>query len=229
MGTVWKGSIQLTVPMLFSLGVVFVFGLGGLTGLYLADIPMDMYLHDTYFVVGHFHLTMAAAVFLGSFASIYFWFPKMFGRKMSEGLGKLHFWFSFLFINAIFVTMLFVGNAGMQRRLFNPSDYQAYKHLYPLNLWISRAAFTLFFGQIFFIVNFFKSVFAGAKAEQNPWGIGTLEWTHAPSPPPHHNFDLIPNVIHGPHEFNNPAVEGKDWLGQAEELPAPAAAAKAKG
>jgi cytochrome c oxidase subunit 1 len=228
-GTVWKGAMRLQTPMLFSLGVVFVFGLGGLTGLYLADIPMDLYLHDTYFVVGHFHLTMAAAVFLGSFASIYFWFPKMFGRQMSERLGKLHFWFSFLMINAIFVTMLFVGNAGMQRRLYNPSDYQSFKHLYPLNLWISRFAFTLFFGQIFFVVNFFQGVFAGKKAEQNPWGVGTLEWTHAPSPPPHHNFDLIPTVIHGPHEFGNPAVEGKDWLGQAEELPATAGAAKAKG
>ena len=90
--TLWKGSIRLTVPMLFALGVVFVFGLGGLTGLYLADIPQDLYLHDTYFVVGHFHLTMAAAVFLGSFAAIYFWFPKMFGKQMSPTLGKLHFW-----------------------------------------------------------------------------------------------------------------------------------------
>src|SRR5262249_10852040 len=107
--------------------------------------------------------------------------------------------------------------------------YESYKHLYPYNLWISRAAFTLFFGQIFFIVNFFKSVFMGSKATQNPWEVGTLEWTHAASPPKHHNFDLIPDVLHGPHEFGNPAVKDKDWLGQAEELPAvDDAAAKAK-
>ena len=141
-------------PMLFSLGVLFVFGIGGLTGLYLATLSTDLYLHDTYFVVGHFHLTMAAAVFLGSFASIYFWFPKMFGRMQSELLGKLHFWFSFIPINLIFGGMLIVGNAGMQRRLYNPSEYTLFQHLQPMNRWISYAAFVLFFGQIFFIINF---------------------------------------------------------------------------
>ncbi len=218
MKTVWKGSMRLTSPMLFSLGVVFVFGVGGLTGLYLADIPQDLYLHDTYFVVGHFHMTMAAAVFLGSFASIYFWFPKMFGRQFSEGLAKLHFWLSFIPINIIFCSMLVIGNAGMQRRLYNPNDYEMFKHMHPLNRWISMWAFTLFFGQIPFIYNFFKSVFAGKQAEMNPWQVGTLEWS-IPSPPPHHNFDEIPHVIHGPHEYNNPAVTTKDWLGQAEEIP----------
>src|SRR5438046_3875576 len=102
LGTIWKGSLRLTPPMLFSLGVVFVFGLGGLTGLYLADIPQDVYLHDTYFVVGHFHLIMAAAVFMGSFAGIYFWFPKMFGRSMSQPLGKWHFWLTFVPLVIVF-------------------------------------------------------------------------------------------------------------------------------
>jgi cytochrome c oxidase subunit 1 len=218
LGTIWRGSLRLTAPMLFSLGVVFVFGVGGLTGLYLADIPMDLYLHDTYFVVGHFHMTMAAAVFLGSFASIYFWYPKMYGRMFNHTLAKLHFWLSFIPINVIFCTMLVVGNAGMQRRLYNPSEYESWRHLAGLNKFISYSAFTLFFGQIPFIYNFIVSMFAGEKAADNPWEIGTLEWS-IPSPPKHHNYDEIPHVLHGPHEFNNPQVTGKDWLGQAEPLP----------
>ena len=216
--TLWKGSIRLTEPMLFALGVLFVFGLGGLTGLYLATISTDLYLHDTYFVVGHFHLTMAAAVFLGSFASIYFWFPKMFGRSMNTSLAKLHFWLSFIPINMVFLLMLRVGLGGMQRRLFDPSVYNTFVHLQETNRWASYFAYALFFSQVIFVYNFVYSIFKGKKAEQNPWQIGTLEWTHAASPPVHHNYDIIPTVIHGPHEFNNPLVKGKDWLGQAEEI-----------
>jgi cytochrome c oxidase subunit 1 len=216
--TIWRGSLRLDTPMLFSLGVVFVFGLGGLTGLYLADIPQDLYLHDTYFVVGHFHLTMAAAVFLGSFASIYYWFPKIWGRMFNSALGKLHFWFSFVPINIVFCTMLLVGYSGMQRRLYNLESYEFAKRLMPLNQFISYMAFTLFTGQVFFVGNFLYSVFRGKRAPENPWQVGTLEW-QIPSPPPHHNFDVIPTVIHGPHEFNNPRVKGKDWLAQDEEIP----------
>jgi cytochrome c oxidase subunit 1 len=216
--TIWRGSLRLEVPMLFSLGVVFVFGLGGLTGLYLADIPQDLYLHDTYFVVGHFHLTMAAAVFLGSFASIYYWFPKIWGRMFNNALGKLHFWFSFVPINVVFCTMLLVGYSGMQRRLYNLESYEFAKRLLPMNQFISYMAFTLFTGQVFFVSNFLYSVFRGRRAPDNPWQVGTLEW-QIPSPPAHHNFDVIPNVIHGPHEFNNPLVKGKDWLAQDEEIP----------
>jgi cytochrome c oxidase subunit 1 len=216
--TIWRGSLRLEVPMLFSLGVVFVFGLGGLTGLYLADIPQDLYLHDTYFVVGHFHLTMAAAVFLGSFASIYYWFPKIWGRMFNSTLGKLHFWFSFVPINVVFCTMLLVGYSGMQRRLYNLESYEFAKRLLPMNQFISYMAFTLFTGQVFFVSNFLYSVFRGKRASNNPWQVGTLEW-QIPSPPPHHNFDVIPKVIHGPHEFNNPLVKGKDWLAQDEEIP----------
>jgi cytochrome c oxidase subunit 1 len=216
--TIWQGSLRLEVPMLFSLGVVFVFGLGGLTGLYLADIPQDLYLHDTYFVVGHFHLTMAAAVFLGSFASIYYWFPKIWGRMFNNTLGKLHFWFSIVPITIVFCTMLLVGYSGMQRRLYNVESYDFLKRLLPLNQLISYTAFTLFTGQIFFVSNFMYSVFRGRKAPDNPWEVGTLEW-QIPSPPPHHNFDIVPTVIHGPHEFNNPMVKGKDWLAQDEVIP----------
>ncbi|GAC1598036.1 MAG: hypothetical protein NVS3B20_20470 [Polyangiales bacterium] len=213
--TIWKSSMRLAGPMLYSLGVVFVFGIGGLTGLFLAAIGTDLYLHDTYFVVGHFHLTMAAAAFLGSFAGITFWFPKMFGRMMDEGLTKLHFWLSFVAINVVFVTMMVIGYGGMQRRLWNANDYMTFRHLQPLSKLASYAAFTLGISQFIFVYNFFKSIFAGQKAVANPWQVGTLEWS-IPSPPPHHNFDVIPHVMHGPHEFNNPAVTGKDWLGQWE-------------
>ncbi|HKQ68031.1 MAG TPA: cbb3-type cytochrome c oxidase subunit I [Polyangiaceae bacterium] len=219
--TIWRGSMRLTVPMLFSLGMVFVFGAGGLTGLYLADISLDLYLHDTMFVVGHFHLTMAAASFLGSFAGIYHWFPKMFGRNMNEGLGKAHFWGSVIFITLVFTGQLIVGYSGQQRRLYDPFQYETLQHLRGLNRLTSFFGFCLATSQVFFVINFFRSVFAGTKAEANPWQLPTLEWQIA-SPPPYHNFDVIPTVVRGPHEFANPAVKkalGRDWLDQTEEFP----------
>jgi cytochrome c oxidase subunit 1 len=225
--TIWRGSINLTVPMLFAMGMVFVFGAGGLTGLYLADISLDLYLHDTMFVVGHFHLTMAAASFLGSFAAIYYWFPKMFGRNMNDSLGKLHFWGSVIFITLVFTGQLIVGYSGQQRRLFDPFQYIYNHHLRDLNRLTSFAGFLLAASQLFFVINFFRSVFAGSKAEVNPWKVGTLEWT-VPSPPPHHNFDTIPTVVRGPHEFSNPDVRrelGRDWIGQTEDVETEAAPA----
>jgi cytochrome c oxidase subunit I len=217
--TMWRGSLRLNSAMLFSIGVVFVFGLGGLTGLYLAAIGTDLYLHDTVFVVGHFHLTMAAAVLFGSFAAIYFWFPKMFGRMMNEGLGKAHFWMSLVPLTILFVLMLTIGYSGMHRRIYNVLQYGYLQHLQEMNVWITIAALTLGASQILFIVNFFYSLRAGPRAAANPWEVGTLEWS-IPSPPPHFNYAHIPVVRHGPHEFNHPRVKGKDWLGQAEELPA---------
>ncbi len=215
--TLWKGSLRLTAPMLYSIGVVFVFGLGGLTGLYLAAINLDIYLHDTYFVVGHFHLTMAAAVFLGSFAAISFWFPKLFGRMMNEAMGKVHFWVSVLSITAIFCAMLAGGYAGMHRRIYDHSYYTMLQHMGPLNMFITMAAFTLGAAQLIFVVNFFWSLVAGKKASDNPWEVGTLEWTVS-SPPPYYNFEKIPQVVNGPHEFNNPRVTHKDWVAQDEVL-----------
>ena len=219
LGTLWRGALRFTSPMLFALGVVFVFGLGGLTGLYLADIPIDMYLHDTFFVVGHFHLTMAAAVFLGAFAAIYFWYPKMFGRMLSERLGKLHFWLSFVPLNGVFIGMLWLGHAGMQRRLYDPSEYATFRHLAQLQRAVSWAAFVLGCGQLVFAWNFISSLWRGARAAANPWQVGTLEWTCAASPPAEHNFDELPTVRCGPHELSRPDVTDRDWLGQAEPLP----------
>jgi cytochrome c oxidase subunit I len=216
--TIYKGSIHLTVPMLFSLGMVFVFGLGGLTGLYLGAAAPDIYLHDTLFVVGHFHFTMAAASFLASMAGIYYWYPKMFGRMMNSPLGKTHFWISVVGITLVFTGQLLVGYAGQNRRLWNPFEYEIFKPLQSLNRMTSYTAFVLFFGQLLFVWNFIYSLVAGKKAVSNPWNVGTLEWSIA-SPAPSHNYDAIPIVRRGPHELSNPEMKaklGRDWVGQAE-------------
>lgn len=218
LGTLWKGAIRFQTPMLFSLGVVFVFGLGGLTGLYLATVTTDLYLHDTYFVVGHFHYTMAASVLLGGFAATYFWFPKMFGRMMHEGLGKVHFWITMAGLNGVFMGMMVIGWAGMHRRIYNPFVYEYLQKLIPLNTFVTISALTMGAAQIFFVINFIYSMYWGPKASQNPWEVGTLEWT-IPSPAPHYNFAQIPVVKCGPHEFANPNLkDGKDFQYQTEEL-----------
>lgn len=219
LGTLWKGSIRFPTPMIFSLGVVFVFGLGGLTGLYLATVTTDLYLHDTYFVVGHFHYTMAASVLLGGYAAIYFWMPKMFGKMLNECLGHIHFWLTFLGLNGVFMGMMIVGYAGMHRRIYNPFVYDFLKHLIPLNTFITWSAIVMGLAQIFFVVNFVWTVFfKKEKASDNPWEVGTLEWT-IPSPAPHYNFKEIPVVKCGPHEFGNPALKGdRDFQYQTEEI-----------
>lgn len=217
LGTLWKGSLRFQTPMLFSLGVVFVFGLGGLTGLYLATVSTDLYLHDTYFVVGHFHYTMAASVLLGGFAGTYFWFPKMFGRMMNEALGKWHFWLSMLGLNGIFMGMMVIGHAGMHRRIYNPFVYEFLQNLIPLNMFITYSALLMGSAQLLFVYNFIHSMYKGPVATQNPWEVGTLEWT-IPSPAPHYNFAEIPVVKCGPHEYGNPNLKGKDFQYQTEEL-----------
>ncbi len=218
--TLWKGSNRLETPMLFALGTVFVFSYGGVTGLTLAAMMTDIYLHDTMWVVGHFHLTMAAAAFLGSFAGIYFWFPKMFGREMNSTLGKTHFWLSTVLITLVFTGQLFAGYSGQQRRLFDPYQYDLLKHLLPLNKATSHAAFTLAAAQLLFVFNFFYSMVKGKRASANPWEVSTLEWS-VPSPPPWYNFLYVPQVVRGPHEFAHPDAkkQGKDFLGQTEVLP----------
>jgi cytochrome c oxidase subunit I len=216
--TLWRGSLRLTTAMLYAMGVIFVFGLGGLTGIYLATISTDIYLHDTYFVVGHFHLTMAASALFGAFAGTYFWFPKMFGKMLSEKLGKLHFWATIIPLTIVFCTMFFSGYGGMPRRYYDHTNNAYTNELQWLNVITSVAAFVLGAAQLIFAWNVIRTVAAGKQASQNPWEVGTLEWT-VPSPPPHHNFDSIPLVITGPHEFSNPAIkDGRDWIYQTEPL-----------
>ena len=217
LGTIWKGSIRFDTPMIFSLGVVFVFGLGGLTGLYLGTTTTDIFLHDTYFVVGHFHYTMAASVLLGGFAATYFWFPKMFGRMMNEFWGKVHFWGTMLGLNGIFFGMLIIGWAGMHRRLYDPFIYEFMKDLIPLNTFITWSAIMMGMFQFVFVFNFLHSLVKGKKASANPWNVGTLEWT-VDSPTPWYNYWEIPTVKCGPHEYGNPNIQGKDFQYQTEEL-----------
>src|SRR5262249_6903420 len=146
--------------------------------------------------------------------------------NMSDGLGRAHFWGSLIFITLVFTGQLIVGYSGQQRRLYDPFQYHYIQHLRDLNRLTSFAGFCLAASQLFFVINFFKSVFAGSKSETNPWKVGTLEW-ETPSPPPHHNFDVIPTVVRGPHEFSDPELKkklGRDWVSQTEDVDAAAAA-----
>jgi cytochrome c oxidase subunit 1 len=213
--TIWGAEVRLTVPMLFALGTVFVFAAGGMTGVYLADISLDLYLHDTMFVVGHFHLTMAAATVLGAFAGIYHWFPKMFGREMIPWMGRVHFAGSLALLTLTFAGQLAAGYAGQPRRLFDPYQYEFLVHLRTLNRGTSHAAFLLGVTQLVFAVNFFVSLWRGKRASPNPWELGTLEWS-VPSPPLAHNFDVLPVVSRGPHVFSRADAGARDWTGQAD-------------
>jgi len=217
--TIWRGSLRMTTTMLFSLGTVFVFGLGGLTGLYLATISTDIFLHDTYFVVGHFHLTMAASALFGAFAAVFFWFPKMFGRMLDERLGKLHFYTTIVPLTIVFCVMFWSGYAGMPRRYYDHTYLDYLQDLQHLNVLTSAAAFILGASQLIFAFNFIKSRWWGAKAPANPWEVGTLDM-QVPSPVPYYNFETIPTIHTGPHEFSNPDIpDGKDWIFQTEALP----------
>ncbi len=214
--TLWGGSISFPSPMLFALGTLGVFLVGGLSGIFNGSAPADIYIHDTYFVVAHFHYTLISATFFGGFAAIYYWFPKLFGRMMNEMLGKIHFWMTFIFFNLVFGVMHLVGVGGMMRRIADPTAYPFLQPLQPLNVFISICAFLLMLGQIPFVINFFYSLFAGTKAEANPWQANTLEWSTV-SPPPHHNFDTIPVVHRGPYEYSAPDSTD-EWLPQDRPL-----------
>ncbi|MGH9776181.1 MAG: cytochrome c oxidase subunit I [Candidatus Acidiferrales bacterium] len=206
LGTLWGGRIIFKSPMLFALGFVSLFVSGGLSGLFLAQPSIDLYFHDTYFVVGHFHLIMGVAAIFGIFAATYFWFPKMFGRMMSEGLGKIHFWITFVGVYCIFMPMHYLGMAGNPRRYADMTVIHFGQALHPVHLFITIAAFVTGGGQLFFLLNFFWSMFRGKKAEMNPWNATTLEWS-IPSPPPHDNFGgRTPSIYRGPYEFSVPGA-----------------------
>ena len=207
LASLWGAKLELKSPMLFVCGVIALFGSGGLGGLFLGNATADMQLHDTYFVVGHFHMMIGGVTLMATFAAIYFWFPKMFGRTMSEALGKLHFWLTFAPFFTIFFMQHFLGIQGAPRRYYAFTAYDYLKNTRGQNVIISLAAFLLISGQFVFIVNFAWSLFRGRVAAANPWRATTLEWT-VPSPPPHGNFETMPAVARWPYEYGVPGPDG---------------------
>ena len=215
LATLWGGRIRFTTPMLFALGFVSLFVSGGITGILLAQPAVDIMLHDTYFPVAHFHIIMGVAAIFGIFAGMHFWFPKMFGRMMSERLGKWHFWLTLGGVYAVFMPMHFLGVAGAPRRYAQLTEFKYLEHLQPLHVFISLAAFITIAAQLIFLFNFFWSMRNGRRAETNPWEATSLEWT-IPSPPPHDNFGSTePVVHHGPYEYSVPGAP-KDHILQTE-------------
>ena len=217
--SLWGASIRYNTPMLFALGFLPMFGIGGLTGLPLGLAAADIYLHDTYYVIGHFHYVVAPGTIFALFAGIYYWFPKMTGKRMNETLGKLHFFFSLIFMNGVFLPMMAQGLAGVSRRLWDGGEMYAHAAgvLY-LNEVMSISAWLLGMTQIFFIVNMIISLMSKKTGEANPWGATTLDWSATTSPPlGHGNFEVVPTVYRGPYEYSVPGAD-KDFTPQNEKV-----------
>jgi cytochrome c oxidase subunit 1 len=213
--TLWRGNIRLNVPMLFGIGWISTFIIGGLTGLPLGNVVADVPLHDTYFVVGHFHLVMGVAALMAIFGGIYHWFPKVTGRMLNETLGKLHFWVTFVGAYAIFFPMFLMGILGVPRRYF---DFNALQYLPPqtsaLNIAITVAALAVGAAQLIFLGNLIWSALWGKRAEANPWGATTLEWQTPTTPPPHGNWGAqTPTVYRWAYDYSVPGAE-RDFIPQ---------------
>ena len=202
--TLWRGNIIFTPAMLFSIGLVSTFISGGVTGIFLGNSALDINLHDTYFVVAHFHIVMGVSAFFGLFAGVYHWFPKMFGRMMNNGLGYIHFWMTFIGSYLVFFPLHYIGMAGFPRRYYSFSTFQAgnIESFVDLNVFVSYAALITFGAQFILLFNFFYSMFRGKKANENPWRSNTLEWT-TPINPGHGNWDgPIPKVERWAYDYS---------------------------
>ena len=212
--TLYGGSITFTVPMLWAVAFVAEFLLGGVTGIFLGSAATDIYFHDTYFVLAHFHYTFFPIAIIASFAAITFWFPKMFGRSMNATLGKIHFWGTIISFNLVFLPLFVLGMAGQHRRIYDYTNFPelATPDMQSLRIFATRAMLVLLAFQLVFLFNFFKSLFAGPPAEANPWRAATLEWT-TPSPPGHGNWpaDAMPMVYRGPYEYAHPDRDEDYW------------------
>src|SRR5499433_1334954 len=215
LGTLWGARIRFTTPMLYAIGFVSLFVAGGISGLILGQSSLDLPVHDTYIVLGHFHLVMGVAAIFGMFAATYFWFPKMFGRFMNERLGQIHFWITFAGVYAIFIPMHVMGLVGMPRRYSQFTEYEFLKSLHPLVIFVSVAAIITIATQFIFYFNVIWSIFKGKKAGDNPWEATTLEWSTA-TPPPHDNFGgHTPVVYNGPYEYSVPGAP-RDYVMQTD-------------
>src|SRR6201993_2393968 len=221
LGTTWRGNIQYTTAMLFALAFVSLFIIGGLSGIFMAATPGDIYIHDTYFIVAHLHYVLFASSLMGIFAGIYYWYPKMFGRMMNETLGKIHFFLSFVGAYCIFMPFHYLGIAGNVRR------YQAFvddylQPLIPVHKFITVAALITGAAQLVFLYNLIHSRFWGRPAPENPWECTSLEWSTPSSPPPFDNFGgSLPEVHHDPYQYGVQGSKG-DYVMQTspENVPA---------
>ncbi|MFV0444555.1 MAG: cbb3-type cytochrome c oxidase subunit I [Planctomycetaceae bacterium] len=223
-GTLWGGRLRFNTVMLNCLAFISMFLVGGLSGIFMAAVPVDIYIHDTYFIVAHFHYVLFGATLFGVFGGIFFWFPKMFGRMMNEFWGQVHFVLTFIGFNGTFFPMHMLGVAGMPRRYADPYLHTYLEHLLPLNQFMTLSACLMGFAQFILLLNFTISIFKGKKVGRNPWQANGLEWT-APSPPGHGNFDAPPICYRGPYEYSDPAQpEGLDYWMQTDSQRRPAGA-----
>ena len=214
--TLWRGNLRFTPGMLFAIGFVSLFISGGLTGIFLGNSTLDIHLHDTYFVVAHFHIVMGVASMFGMFAGVYHWYPKMYGRYMNNTLAYIHFWVSLIGAYLIFWPMHYQGLAGMPRRYTDFSNWESFKQFGEMNRFISTVAMIVFVVQLLFIFNFFYSIWKGRKVTtQNPWGANTLEWT-TPVRPGHGNWPgEIPEVHRWAYDYGK---DGRDFIPQTEKI-----------
>jgi cytochrome c oxidase subunit 1 len=210
-GTLWGGRLQFNTVMLNCIAFVSMFIVGGLSGIFMAAVPVDIYIHDTYFIVAHFHYVLFGATLFGCFGAIQFWFPKMYGRMMSERLGKLHFILTFIGFNGTFFPMHLLGVSGMPRRYADPYLHPYLEHLLPMNQFMTICAILMGCAQFILLFNFFYSRRCGQECGRNPWNANGLEWS-APSPPGHGNFESVPVVFRGPYEYSDPNHSEDFWL-----------------
>jgi cytochrome c oxidase subunit 1 len=217
--TLWKGNIQYTPAMLFAVGLVSTFISGGLTGIILADSALDINIHDTYFVVAHFHIVMGASAIFGMFAGVYHWFPRLYGRMMNKRLGYAHFWCTFIGVYGVFFPMHFLGLAGVPRRYYSNEAFAMFDNMVDINVIVTSFAIFAAVAQVLFLFNFFYSMYRGQKTTQNPWNSNTLEWT-APIEHMHGNWPgAIPEVHRWPYDYSRPDMD-KDFVPQTEPLKA---------
>jgi cytochrome c oxidase subunit I len=212
--TFWGGSIRFTTAMLWAIGMLVEFLFGGVTGIINGSAAADIYVHDTYYVVSHFHFTLFPAVFYGMFAGLYYWWPKFFGRYLDERLGKVHFWGTTVFFNLTFIPMMLLGIAGHQRRVADPRIFSYLSGSHKMHLLSTYGIYGLWLFQVPFIVAFFKGLCGKKTATRNPWQGTTMEWV-APSPPGHGNFEVQPVCYRGPYEHNMPGA-AEDYVPQWE-------------
>ncbi len=213
--TIWGGKIVFNTVTLNAIAFVTMFVVGGLSGIFMAAVPVDIYIHDTYFIVAHFHYVLFGATLFGIFAAIQYWFPKMSGRMMNEPLGQIHFLLTFITANGTFFPMHLLGVAGMPRRYADPYIHQYLEHLLPMNQLMTWFAIAMGVSQLLLAFNLVYSFFWGPVAGRNPWNANTLEW-QTPSPPPHGNFDHPVVVYRGPYEFSHPDHPDADFWPQTD-------------